>query len=162
MQRAGLALILVVALLSAPTAAPAATSLVVGTPPPAVAPVTGAVVRPFDPPQSRYGRGHRGVDLSSARGELVVAALDGVVGFAGNVAGEQWVTLRHAGGLETTYGGVAATVEVGDAVALGQPVGRMRRGRRHLDWGVRLGDSYLDPMGLLAGWRAILVPVRVS
>jgi len=128
-------------------------------PPVAIAPVPGAVVRPFAPPQTRYGPGHRGVDLSATPDDLVVAAMDGVVTFAGKVAGEPWLTLRHADGLETTYGGVVATVRAGQQVAIGQAVGRLRHGRRHLDWGVRFGEVYLDPAGLLIGWRAMLVPV---
>jgi murein DD-endopeptidase MepM/ murein hydrolase activator NlpD len=81
----------------------------------------------------------------------------GVVRFAGPVAGETWITVRHVDGLETTYGGVAATVRAGDRVALGQSLGRIRTGRRHLDWGARLHGAYIDPLGLLAGWRVRLV-----
>jgi murein DD-endopeptidase MepM/ murein hydrolase activator NlpD len=128
--------------------------------PAAVAPVAGAVQRPFEQPDGPYGRGHRGVDLRVRPSEQVRAALPGTVRFAGRVVGETWVTVTHADGLETTYGGVAATVAVGQRVALGQPIGRMRHGRRHLDWGARLRGGYIDPLGLLTGWRVRLVPPR--
>src|SRR5437764_12566441 len=37
------------------------------------------VLRRFDPPATRYGRGHRGVDLGGLAGQPVLAAGDGVV-----------------------------------------------------------------------------------
>jgi murein DD-endopeptidase MepM/ murein hydrolase activator NlpD len=83
--------------------------------------------------------------------------MPGTVRFAGAVVGERWITVTHADGLETTYGGVTPTVEAGQRVMLGQPIGRVRAGRRHLDWGARLHGAYIDPLGLLTGWRVRLV-----
>ena len=80
-------------------------------------PVEGAVTRPFDPPPDRYGAGHRGADLAGAPGSPVLAAGDGVVVFAGMVAGRPVVSVDHAGGLRTTYEPVDAVV------GAGQPVG---------------------------------------
>ena len=53
------------------------------------APLGGAlhVTRAFDPPAGPFGAGHRGVDLAGAPGPPVLAAGDGVVVFAGMVAG---------------------------------------------------------------------------
>jgi murein DD-endopeptidase MepM/ murein hydrolase activator NlpD len=128
----------------------------------AVAPVAGQVQRPFEQPDGPYGRGHRGADLVARRSERVRAAMPGTVRFAGPVAGELWITVTHADGLETTYGGVSSTVEVGERVAIGQPIGRVRVGRRHLDWGARLHGAYVDPLGLLTGWRVRLVAPSVG
>jgi murein DD-endopeptidase MepM/ murein hydrolase activator NlpD len=125
--------------------------------PVAVAPVAGEVTRAFEQPQDAYGPGHRGVDLAVTRAEPVRSAMAGTVRFAGSVAGETWVTVMHADGIETTYGGIAPSVTAGERVAIGQHLGRMRPGRRVLDWGVRLGRTYIDPLGLLAGWRVRLV-----
>lgn len=164
MTRSLLALTLLFAALvpDAPTPAP---TIADGPTPPeviahwpaAVAPVTGGVQRPFEQPEGPYGPGHRGVDLTTRGSEPVRVAMPGTVRFAGPVAGETWVTVTHAGGLETTYGGVDPAVTAGDQVAIGQPIGRMRAGRRHLDWGARLHGAYVDPIGLLAGWRVRLV-----
>lgn len=126
--------------------------------PVAVAPVAGEVTRAFEQPQDAYGPGHRGVDLAVAHAEPVRSAMAGTVRFAGSVAGETWVTVTHADGIETTYGGIAPSVTAGERVAIGQHLGRMRPGRRVLDWGVRIGRTYVDPLGLLAGWRVRLVP----
>jgi len=122
-----------------------------------VAPVAGHVRRVFEQPDGPYGRGHRGVDLVARSSERVRAAMPGTVRFAGPVAGERWITVTHADGLETTYGGVTPTVEAGQRVMLGQPIGRIRAGRRYLDWGARLHGAYIDPLGLLTGWRVRLV-----
>src|SRR5215217_692811 len=65
-------------------------------------PVDGAVVRPFEAPSSEYAAGHRGVDFAVAPGTPVRAANDGVVSFAGSVAGTLHVTIVHAGGLRTS------------------------------------------------------------
>ena len=56
-------------------------------------PVDGAVVHPFDEPATVYGPGHRGADLAAPPGTPVRAANDGVVSFAGSVAGTLHVTV---------------------------------------------------------------------
>ncbi|HSJ45294.1 MAG TPA: peptidoglycan DD-metalloendopeptidase family protein [Euzebyales bacterium] len=126
--------------------------------PAAVAPVGGRVLRHFDPPATPYGPGHRGVDLAGVRGEPVRSALAGTVTFAGHVAGVMWVTVTHDRGLSTTYGGFASSVRIGDAVALGAPLGTVTE-RARLDWGARRNRGYVDPLRLLGGWRPVLVPV---
>lgn len=130
--------------------------------PVAVAPVPGPVVRAFDPPSSPYGPGHRGVDLRIAPGDPVRAALPGVVTFAGQVARVGWVTVTHDDGMSTTYGGVTAAVRAGDVVALGAVIGHSERGRMHLDWGARVGQRYVDPLGLLRVWGVRLVPLDAT
>lgn len=125
----------------------------------AAAPVGGRVLRPFDPPATPYGRGHRGVDLAAQPGEPVRAALAGTVTFAGRVAGVTWVTVTHADGLATTYGGFVPSVQAGDHVGLGARLGRAGD-RARLDWGARRDGRYIDPLLLLGGWRVVLVPVR--
>jgi murein DD-endopeptidase MepM/ murein hydrolase activator NlpD len=124
----------------------------------AIAPVGGRVLRPFDAPATPYGPGHRGVDLAAVPGEPVRAALAGSVRFAGRVAGVTWVTVVHADGLATTYGGFVATVRAGDRVAMGTPLGHAGpRGR--LDWGARRDGAYIDPLSLLGVPVIRLVPV---
>lgn len=120
-------------------------------------PVAGKVVRRFDPPRTRYGAGHRGVDLGASGGDPVVSALGGTVTFAGSVAGVSWITVGHGGGLETTYGRVEPRlVSAGDAVAPGSVLGFVAAGASHVDWGARLDDAYIDPLGLLGRWETYL------
>jgi murein DD-endopeptidase MepM/ murein hydrolase activator NlpD len=119
-------------------------------------PVEGAVVRPFDPPATRYGAGHLGVDLAAAPGTPVRAAGAGVVAFAGAVGGTRHVVVRHANGWRTTYAFLATVrVAVGERVAAGAPVGTAGgRGDRHdgatLHLGLRIGERDVDPARLFA------------
>src|SRR5262249_56063185 len=98
-----------------------------------------------------WGRGHRGVDFAAAPGTPVRAAADGVVAFAGSVAGSLHVVVAHDGGLRTTYAFLAViAVHEGDRVSRGQVVGAAggsgpERDQGGLHFGGRLGDRYVDP-----------------
>jgi len=142
-------LLLVLALLARPAVAGAAPALPEGRWPLVDPP---QVRRPFEPPASRYGPGHRGVDLVARPGAPVLAALDGRVSFAGQVAGRGVVSV-DSGAYRTTYEPVAAQVVEGQAVAAGQPLGVTADGghcsRSCLHWGLRRGPEYLDPLLLV-------------
>jgi murein DD-endopeptidase MepM/ murein hydrolase activator NlpD len=122
------------------------------------------VTRAFEPPAGPFGPGHRGVDLAAAPGASVLAAADGVVAFAGMVAGRPVVSIDHADGLRTTYEPVDPSVAAGQAVARGSPIGTLLAGHAGcpaaacLHWGVRRGESYLDPLALLLAVRVRLLP----
>jgi murein DD-endopeptidase MepM/ murein hydrolase activator NlpD len=124
------------------------------------------VTRPFEPPVNPYGPGHRGVDLAGAPGAVVLAAADGVVVFAGRVAGRAVVSIDHAGGLRTTYEPVEASVGAGQPVARGSPIGTLAAGHTGcpvgacLHWGLRRAATYLDPLLLLRPARVRLLPLH--
>jgi len=134
-------------------------------------PVTGPVIRDFDPPDQPFGSGHRGIDIAAAVGTTVLAAAGGVVTFAGPVGGRLFLTIDHGGGLESTYSFLdALSVRRGDVVLQGAPIARSGSGHAgalvpHLHFGVRLNDEYQDPLDLLGPievWRFIrLAPVVV-
>jgi murein DD-endopeptidase MepM/ murein hydrolase activator NlpD len=161
-------LVFVLAALAAVVPAPAAAA---PTAPaavaPWVAPMDGGldVTRSFEPPPGPYGAGHRGVDLAGAPGSPVRAAGDGVVVFAGMVAGRPVVSIDHAGGLRTTYEPVHPSVAAGQQVARGSPIGTLVPGHAGcprdacLHWGLRRGSTYLDPMLLLRPVRVRLLPL---
>ncbi|MEP9381110.1 M23 family metallopeptidase [Nocardioides sp. KR10-350] len=119
---------------------------------------TPEVVRRFDPPESTWGPGHRGVDLLGSVGAAVHAALPGTVTYAGVLAGRGVVVVDH-GATRTTYEPVAASVGVGDSVAAGAVLGRLEIVQSHcfpracLHWGwIRNADDvYLDPLRLVGG-----------
>jgi murein DD-endopeptidase MepM/ murein hydrolase activator NlpD len=131
------------------------------------APLPGALVltRPFEAPAHRYGPGHRGADLAATPGVAVLAAGDGIVVFAGMVAGRPVVSVDHADGLRTTYEPVVASVGAGQAVRRGQPLGTVMAGHPGcpaaacLHWGLRRGEDYLDPLLLLRPPRVRLLPM---
>jgi murein DD-endopeptidase MepM/ murein hydrolase activator NlpD len=118
----------------------------------------------FDPPDSRWGPGHRGVDLHGAVGQPVRAALPGRVTFAGSLAGRGVVVVDH-GTTRTTYEPVDASVSVGDRVAAGDRLGTLQLGGSHcfpaacLHWGLRAGDTYLDPLTLVGAGPVRLLPL---
>jgi murein DD-endopeptidase MepM/ murein hydrolase activator NlpD len=122
------------------------------------------VTRPFDPPPAPWTAGHRGVDLAGTQGGPVLAAGAGEVAFAGMVAGRPVVSVQHDGGLRTTYEPVQPTVAAGQVVARGSPLGSLVPGHTDcpvqacLHWGLRRGDTYLDPLLLLRPPRVRLLP----
>src|SRR5688572_29558463 len=117
-------------------------------------PVDGPVVRPFDEPKSQYGPGHRGADLAAAPGTVVRAANDGVVSFAGSVAGALHAVVAHGGDLRTSYSFLARvdvrtgqTVKRGDVLGLTGGTGPDHHGGV-LHLGLRVDERYVDPMQL--------------
>jgi murein DD-endopeptidase MepM/ murein hydrolase activator NlpD len=122
------------------------------------------VVRAFDPPDSPWGKGHRGVDLAGTVGQAVGSALMGRVAFVGSVAGRGVVVVDH-GATRTTYEPVAATVRIGQMVLAGQRIGTLGLAGSHcfpracLHWGWLRGDTYLDPLLLVGGGAIVLLPL---
>lgn len=126
------------------------------------APTVGSVLRLFDPPAHRWSTGHRGVDIASDDG-VVGAPGAGVITFSGTVVDRGVVTITHADGLRTSLEPVAdappagTTVQAGDPVGVVEAVGHCRRACVH--WGVRRGETYLDPLSLLGREPVVLLPV---
>jgi murein DD-endopeptidase MepM/ murein hydrolase activator NlpD len=122
------------------------------------------VMADFDPPDSPFGPGHRGVDLAGSPGQRVRAALPGRVSFAAGLAGRGVVVVDH-GATRTTYEPVAATVRVGDEVPEGAVLGRLQLGGSHcfpracLHWGWIRGETYLDPLRLVGLREVRLLPL---
>lgn len=118
-------------------------------------PVRGPVIRPFEPPSGPFGPGHRGIDIGASFGTPVMAAQDGVVAFAGWIAGSLFVSIDHADGVRTTYSWLSdVVVKKGQKVKRGDVIGRSGHGHPelsapHLHFGARIGDVYIDPMLLL-------------
>jgi murein DD-endopeptidase MepM/ murein hydrolase activator NlpD len=119
------------------------------------------VIRGFDPPDSPYGSGHRGIDIAAAVGTPVLAPAPGTVTFAGQVAGHLFVTIDHGGGLESTYSWLSAIlVRKGDGVDAAAVIAASGTGHPtdlvpNLHMGVKLDDVYVDPLDYLG-------PISVS
>lgn len=148
-------------------------------------PVEGepVVLRAFLPPDQDWLAGHRGVDLAAPQGAAVVAPASGVVTFAGTVVDRGVVVVLHDDGLRTSLEPVDGTVAAGTRVHRGQAVGTVQgsdgpdatapadgagpAGAGHclpascVHWGVRRGETYLDPLALLGPREPIvLLPLR--
>jgi murein DD-endopeptidase MepM/ murein hydrolase activator NlpD len=123
------------------------------------------VVHGFDPPQSAWGGGHRGVDLLGSVGQPVRAALAGRVSYVGTIAGVGIVVVDH-GATRTTYQPVDARVRVGTQVTTGSVLGNLEWYGTHclpaacLHWGLVEGERYLDPLTLVGGPSPVrLLPI---
>lgn len=126
------------------------------------------VVRDVDLPSAPWRPGHRGVDLAGRAGQSVRAAWGGRVVFAGRVAGRGVVSVELTGpggaALRATYEPLRASVTTGERVAAGATLGALADGPSHcapracLHWGLRRGDTYLDPLAALRG-PSVLLPV---
>jgi murein DD-endopeptidase MepM/ murein hydrolase activator NlpD len=117
----------------------------------------------FRAPATRYGPGHRGLDLDVRPGVQIRAPADGVVAFGGTVVDRPVVSVEHAGGLRSTFEPAQSLVAVGALVARGQPLAVVADGGhcadRCLHLGARLNGGYVNPRLLLTGIpRAVLLP----
>jgi murein DD-endopeptidase MepM/ murein hydrolase activator NlpD len=124
-------------------------------------PVRGAVLSPFEAPESPYGPGHRGIDIAASLGTPVHAAGPGRVAFAGRLGGAFYVSVDHPDGVRTTYSWLSSVaVRAGDAVEAGQSIattgpGHPGRWPPHLHFGAKVGDVYIDPLLLLEGGSVV-------
>ena len=123
-------------------------------------PVDSVITRYFEPPESDFGPGHRGIDYGVVPGVKVRAAAAGVVAFAGSVAGTEAVTLDHGDGLVTTYTRLGAiSVLAGMTLDRGHFIGTTSSAHpgewAGLHFGVKMNSLYVDPLTFLG-------PVDVS
>jgi murein DD-endopeptidase MepM/ murein hydrolase activator NlpD len=138
--------------LTAAVAAPSGAAVATYRPP-----VDAPVVDGFRLPNGPFGAGNRGLEYATGPGQTVRAIGDGLVVFAGPVAGIRYVTVLHPDGLRSSYGFLAELlVAGGDRVAIGQAIATSGD-RLHL--GVRIGGTYLDPASLFSSTGVRLVPV---
>ena len=118
-------------------------------------PVTGPVIRAFDPPASPYAAGHRGIDIGAPAGSTVSAPSPGVVYFAGLIGSDIFLGIDHGGGLRTTYSWLnGLPVAKGQTVTTGQPIaysgwGHPSDPQPSLHFAVKLNGQYVDPLSYL-------------
>ena len=126
------------------------------------------VVRPFREGPFPWSPGHRGADLAADPEQVVLAPADGVVLFAGMVAGRPVLVIAHPDGLRSTYEPVRASRPPGSTVRRGVAVGVVVASpashcapQTCLHWGALRGRGYIDPLSLLQGRRAppVLLPL---
>lgn len=119
--------------------------------PDVAAPVPGPVVEGFAPIGDYAG--HWGADFAAQPGSEVGAVADGVVSFAGSVAGRLSVSVDHGRGMVTTVSYLAAiAVSRGERVHQGETLGTS--GRAHdtesVHLSLRVAGEYTDPMVLFS------------
>lgn len=122
------------------------------------------IARGFDPPEQRWGAGHRGIDLIGVLGEPVLATEAGVVSYSGVIAGVGVVSITHADGLRSTYQPVDDRLPRASRVGRGERIGTLDVGGHCLvatclHLGALRGEEYVDPTPLLLGVELTLLPV---
>ncbi len=136
-------------------------------PPPTWAwPVEGprVIARPYLAPATPYGPGHRGIDVEVTT-DVLLAPADGVVHFAGTVVDRGVLSIRHDGGIISSYEPVETDLVEGDRVRRGEQIGTIRSGHcplvRCVHIGVRIAGEYVSPLLLFGGLpRSVLYPTR--
>lgn len=111
-----------------------------------IMPVSGSIIRPFVEGETD------GIAISAAAGSPVRAARDGTVAaISRDTNGVPILVIRHEGNLLTIYSQVDdLTVEQGESVSRGDPVGRIRENDpSFLHFEVRQGFESVDPMPYL-------------
>lgn len=121
------------------------------------------IIKDFDAPAKPWLAGHRGVDLQAEEGTELYAPSDGIINFAGLVAGKSVVTIKH-GVLSSTFEPAYTDLPVGTVVRKGQFFGYVTVGSDHCDnlciqWGLkRRNRTYANPRKMVAKKRIILKP----
>lgn len=122
------------------------------------------IARPFLAPPTPYASGHRGIDIRASPGSEVRAPAAGVVHFAGFVVDRPVVSIRHAGGVLSSFEPVEPLVATGDRVARGQVIGMLLPGRCAggcLHLGARIDGGYVNPLLFLGGLEhSVLYPLE--
>ena len=116
-----------------------------------VLPAGASVVDPFRAPECQRCAGNRGIEYAVAAGTPVVSGVRGSVTFAGRVGGRNYVVVRADADprVRVTYGGLGSVaVARGVAVRVGDRLGTAGAA---LHVGVRVGETYVDPLGFSGG-----------
>ncbi|QGN59437.1 peptidoglycan DD-metalloendopeptidase family protein [Nostocoides sp. HKS02] len=126
------------------------------------------VLRPFDPPASAYGSGHRGIDLAGRDGQQVRAVAAGTVSHVGVLGGRGTVTVLHPSGVRSTYEPVRGLVTRGQVVAAGEVIGTLTTTGSHcapdpcLHLGAIRDERYLDPLALVGAGQGAAASPRLN
>jgi murein DD-endopeptidase MepM/ murein hydrolase activator NlpD len=127
-------------------------------------PAPHPIARPFIAPETPYSAGHRGLDIRAEAGAEVRAPASGVVHFAGFVVDRPVISIRHAGGVLSSFEPVEPLVATGDRVAVGEVIGTLLPGHCAtpcLHLGARVDGEYVNPLLFLGGLEhAVLYPLE--
>lgn len=127
------------------------------------------LLRPYIAPATPYSAGHRGIDIEAHGAEealltAVTAPAAGTVHFAGFVVDRPVLSIRHPGGVISSFEPVTTRLVIGDTVRASQKIGTLELGHCStpcLHLGVRIDGGYVSPLLFLGGVpRAVLLPTR--
>jgi murein DD-endopeptidase MepM/ murein hydrolase activator NlpD len=125
---------------------------------PSISPTRGWVTSGFGYRTSPFTGGrefHRGLDIASRMGTVIIAPADGEVVSTGSKNGfGATLTIRHGYGIETLYGHLdSVLVQVGQTVARGDKIALMGNTGRstgpHLHYQVQVSGKPVDPQNYI-------------
>ena len=122
------------------------------------------MARPFVAPATPYSAGHRGVDLQALWAGAWLPRPPVSCTSRGCVVDRPVLSIRHPGGVISSYEPVESDLVAGDAVSRGDVIGRVMAGHCAtvcLHLGVRVDGEYVSPMLYLGEVpRSVLLPTR--
>jgi murein DD-endopeptidase MepM/ murein hydrolase activator NlpD len=125
-------------------------------------PIDPPVVKRYaEIPEQNWKTGHRGIDLLSAADGAVHSPADGYISAINSFGTKHIVSVTH-GELRSTFESVTTTLKINDPVQRGQIIGYLHETSDHclpdlcLHWGVKRGETYLDPINFVQGEPVLL------
>ena len=116
-------------------------------------------------PVKGYSGSSPEIDIRAEPGTRLYAPSDGIISFAGIVAGKNVVSITHSKGRISTFEPAQTGLAVKTHVKKGQEIGWVEGGSDHcrdicVQWGIKTGEkSYLDPEILVSRKTVVLKPV---
>jgi hypothetical protein len=105
-------------------------------------------------PASKWGAGHRGIDLLVEDQEQIESPFKGTVHFQGKVVDRDVLTLKSSSGLLASFEPICSNLNAGDEVTKGEPIGHYCSGAESYEehcemcihFSVRSEHGYLNPL----------------
>lgn len=124
------------------------------------------IIEAFDPPEEKWSRGHRGIDVLAVGGEPLRAPAAGVIRFRGSVAGTQTVSIETESGFVVSFQPATSDLKMGESFAPGAMIGAVGEGSHcdrsclHLGvWPAASNRKYLDPAQFFGQEQSLLLPL---
>ncbi len=105
-------------------------------------------------PASKWGAGHRGIDLLVKDQEQIKSPFSGTVHFQGKVVDRNVLTLKSSSGLLASFEPICSNLSAGDEVTKGDQIGHYCAGAENYEehcemcihFSVRSEHGYLNPL----------------
>ena len=105
-------------------------------------------------PASKWGAGHRGIDLLVGAEEQIKGPFSGTVHFQGKVVDRNVLTLKSSSGLLASFEPICSNLSAGDDVTKGDQIGHYCAGAENYEehcemcihFSVRSENGYLNPL----------------
>jgi len=116
-------------------------------------------------PASKWGAGHRGIDLLVEDQEQIKSPFDGMVHFHGKVVDRNVLTLKSSSGLLASFEPICSYLSAGDEVTKGDQIGHYCAGAESYEehcemcihFSVRSEHGYLNPLLFVSSIRPSVI-----